>query len=151
MTSLKAVPRKGSKKCRSIISATEDAHITLDTVIHSQLLRCLALNARSCQHTSESNNSHLESSVLILGKTQDNSIEHPKSNPTYQNCGKRDDIFAFLLPLGEQDENAKCRIRFGCGDSIFSDMKARLAELLKWKIIPSVRFLFIILIGPPLI
>ena len=91
MTSLKAVPRKGSKKCRSIISATEDAHITLDTVIHSQLLRCLALNARSCQHTSESNNSHLESSLLILGKTQDKSIEH------LQNCGKRDDIFCLSL------------------------------------------------------
>ena len=96
MTSLKAVPRKGSKKCRSIISATEDAHITLDTVIHSQLLRCLALNASSCQHTSESNNSHLESSVLILGKTQDKSIEH------LQNCGKRDDIF---LPFSCHLEN----------------------------------------------
>ena len=33
----------------------------------------------------------------------------------------------------------------------FSDMKARLAELLKWKIMPSERFLFVILIGPPLI
>ena len=96
MASLKAVPGKVSKKCRSIISATEDAHITLDTVTHSLLLRCLALNACSCQHTSESNNSHLESSVLILGKTQDKSIEH------LQNCGKRDDIF---LPFSCHLEN----------------------------------------------